>query len=267
MDIIGGEKPENLEGHITLEGVTFRYPLKDDVTVLKEVEIDIKKGDVIGLVGSSGSGKSTIVSLIERFYDPSEGRVLIDGRDLKDLDLTWVHKHIGYVAQEPSLFSGTIEENITYGVECYTQEQLDDAAKMANAYDFIHNEDQFPLGYKTLVGHKGIQLSGGQKQRVAIARALMKNSSVLIFDEATSALDAESEYQVQSAIENIMRAGHKTMIIIAHRLSTILNCKRILVLQNGRLVEEGSHEQLLSRNGAYKSLIERQIGSFNSEAG
>eukprot|EP01017_Pseudomicrothorax_dubius_P036040 TRINITY_DN5125_c0_g1_i6.p1 TRINITY_DN5125_c0_g1~~TRINITY_DN5125_c0_g1_i6.p1 ORF type:complete len:621 (-),score=116.14 TRINITY_DN5125_c0_g1_i6:604-2466(-) len=260
----GGIKPETMQGEIALEQVTFKYPAKENVTILKNVSVTINKGEFIGLVGSSGSGKSSTISLIQRFYDPTEGRVVIDGHDLRDLNLNWVHKNIGFVSQEPSLFSGTIEENIVYGVDSYTKEELDNAVRMANAYDFIHNIEQFPNGYKTQVGQKGVQLSGGQKQRIAIARALMKNPPVLILDEATSALDAESEHQVQSAIENIMSAGNKTIIIIAHRLSTILKCKRILVLHSGVIVEEGSHEVLIHRNGIYKALVERQISSMNN---
>eukprot|EP01016_Furgasonia_blochmanni_P008219 TRINITY_DN1330_c0_g1_i2.p1 TRINITY_DN1330_c0_g1~~TRINITY_DN1330_c0_g1_i2.p1 ORF type:complete len:215 (-),score=48.74 TRINITY_DN1330_c0_g1_i2:147-791(-) len=212
-----------------------------------------------------GSGKSTIISLIERFYDTQSGRILFDGVDLKTLDLRFLHQAIGLVAQEPSLFSGTIEENITYGIKDYTQEDLDQITKLAHAYDFIHNKQMFPQGYKTVVGERGVKLSGGQKQRIAIARALMKRPKVLIFDEATSALDAESEYQVQTAIDGLIHSGHVTMIIVAHRLSTIINCQRILVMQQGSFVEEGTHPQLLAKNGVYKALVERQVQGFNVE--
>jgi len=216
-------------------------------------------------VGSSGSGKSSIISLIERFYDVSKGQILVDGENIKDLDLRWYHDHIGYVSQEPSLFSGTIEENITYGLENYTQADVEKALKLANAFDFVMNLAMFPQGLKTMVGDRGIKLSGGQKQRIAIARALIKNPKILIFDEATSALDADSEFQVQQAIDGLIKEGNKTVIIIAHRLSTIINCPRIVVIQNGKIAEEGTHAQLLHRNGVYKALIERQLSGYNVE--
>eukprot|EP01015_Nassula_variabilis_P002348 TRINITY_DN1131_c0_g1_i3.p1 TRINITY_DN1131_c0_g1~~TRINITY_DN1131_c0_g1_i3.p1 ORF type:complete len:404 (+),score=92.70 TRINITY_DN1131_c0_g1_i3:67-1278(+) len=260
----GGEKLVNFRGDIKLENVNFSYPTKSNVQTLKNVSLQIKSGEVVAVVGQSGSGKSTIVSLLERFYDVSEGRLLVDGVNIKELDITWLHQNVGYVAQEPTLFSGTIEENITYGVEIYTKEDIDRVARMANAYDFINNTQQFPSGLQTVVGERGVKLSGGQKQRIAIARALMKRPKVLIFDEATSALDAESEHQVQQAIDTIIQEGNITMIIIAHRLSTIINCKRILVMQNGELKEEGNHKELLDRDGVYKALIERQMKGYEA---
>eukprot|EP01017_Pseudomicrothorax_dubius_P008213 TRINITY_DN12672_c0_g6_i1.p1 TRINITY_DN12672_c0_g6~~TRINITY_DN12672_c0_g6_i1.p1 ORF type:complete len:347 (+),score=70.58 TRINITY_DN12672_c0_g6_i1:489-1529(+) len=259
----GGKTLTELNGEISFKEVEFTYPTKSEVQVLKNFNLDIKKGEVVALVGSSGSGKSSIVGMLQRFYDVQSGAITIDSTNLRDLDLVWFHSNIGYVAQEPSLFSGSIEENIAYGVDKYTREDLDRITRMANAYDFIHNTAQFPEGYRTVVGERGVKLSGGQKQRIAIARALMKQPKILIFDEATSALDAESEYQVQSAIDSIISMSNTTVIIIAHRLSTIINCQRILVLNQGQIVEEGTHSALVAKNGVYRQLIERQLGSIN----
>eukprot|EP01017_Pseudomicrothorax_dubius_P013040 TRINITY_DN1560_c0_g1_i3.p1 TRINITY_DN1560_c0_g1~~TRINITY_DN1560_c0_g1_i3.p1 ORF type:complete len:300 (-),score=62.41 TRINITY_DN1560_c0_g1_i3:69-968(-) len=258
----GGEKKPTFEGQITLQGVDFNYPTKSNAKVLENLSLDIESGDVVALVGSSGSGKSTVVSIIQRLYDVTKGEVKVDGEDIKKLDLEWVHNNIGFVPQDPGLFSGTIEDNITYGVDKYTQEDLDQAAKLAHAYSFIHDKALFPDGYKTIVGERGIKLSGGQKQRIAIARALIKKPKVFIFDEATSSLDAESEYQVQEAIDSIIKECSSTVIIIAHRLSTVKNCKRILVMQGGKVVEEGNHQTLLSRGGVYKALVERQLSGL-----
>jgi len=179
--------------------------------------------------------------------------------NIKAIDLRCLHSNIGYVSQEPLLFSGSIEENITYGCGSYSPESLDDVLKQANAYEFIYDKVMFPSGLKTVVGEKGVRLSGGQKQRIAIARAIMINPKVLIFDEATSALDAESEAQVQKAIDNLTQKEQMTLIIIAHRLSTVVNCPRIMVMQHGRVVEEGNHRDLITREGPYKLLITRQI--------
>lgn len=255
--ILSGVK--DLDGSIEFKDVTFSYPSKTQVNVLKNLSLKVESGEVVALVGTSGGGKSTIVSLIERFYDPTQGQILIDGTDLRNYDLASLHQKIGLVSQEPTLFSGTIEENIVYGVEKYTRESLDKAAKLANCYDLIHDKSLFPKGYETLVGERGVKLSGGQKQRVAIARALIKEPKILILDEATSALDAENEFQVQKAIETLMHQDGLTMVVIAHRLSTIINCKRIIVISEGRIVEEGKHEELLELNGVYKNLIEKQM--------
>jgi len=200
--------------------------------------------------------------LIQRFYDSSNGgRVSIDGIDVKDYDLKWLHQNMGYVSQEPVLMSGTILDNIAYGVENYTKEKLNKVIKLAHL-DFVHNRSLFPEGLETQVGEKGASLSGGQKQRIAIARAMMKEPKIIIFDEATSALDAESEYQVQKAIDNLTKYGGQTMIIIAHRLSTILDCGRILVFQEGIIREDGKHDELLKKGGLYKALFERQLEGY-----
>ena len=229
---------------------------------LTNINITVQSGEKIAIVGSSGSGKSTIVSLLERFYDCGSGEISFDGIDLKRFNLENLHQQIGFVSQEPTLFSGTIKDNIIYGLDKYDTEMINKATQLANAYDFINDSKKFPNGLETVVGERGIQLSGGQKQRIAIARALIKNPKILIFDEATSALDSESEFQVQEAINSLMDKGDTTIIIIAHRLSTIINCDRILVMKNGAVVEEGNHNNLLSLNGYYKFLIEKQISSF-----
>lgn len=255
---------QNLKGDIEFKNVSFSYPRKDEVYVLKNLNLKIKAGEVVALVGSSGGGKSTIVNLIERFYDPKIGEILIDEVDIRKYDLKALHERIGLVSQEPSLFSGTIEENIAYGLDSYTQEQLEKVTKLANCYDFIHDKNVFPKGYETLVGERGIKLSGGQKQRIAIARALIKEPKILILDEATSALDSENEYYVQKAIEGLMHQEGLTMIVIAHRLSTIINSKRIIVISEGKIIEEGKHEELIEKNGSYKNLVEKQMQGFIS---
>lgn len=221
-----GTKLDDYKVCIEYKDVVFNYPTTPDVIILSKFNLKIEPGDQIAFVGTSGSGKSTIIRLAERFYDVAQGQVLIDGVDIKDIDIRDWRNQVGYVQQEPILFSGTIEQNITYGVTQCTQENLDDACKAASAYDFIHNRAILPLGYKTNVGESGGKLSGGQKQRIAIARALLRKPKVLILDEATSALDAESEHQVQSAIDDLMvqKQGQLTILIIAHRLSTIAKC-------------------------------------------
>ena len=222
--------PESFEGDIEFKNVTFAYPLKPEVNVLKNLSTKIDKGKVVAIVGHSGSGKTTISNLIQRFYDPNEGSIEIDGVDLRDFNLAWLRRTIGFVAQEPTLYSTTIEDNVTYGVTEYTMEQFQKVCELANIDKFVNDKSLFPAGYKTLVGEKGARVSGGQKQRIAIARALMKDSKILVFDEATSALDAESENEVQTAIDNIVKEKGVTTIIIAHRLSTIKNADYILFM-------------------------------------
>jgi ATP-binding cassette, subfamily B (MDR/TAP), member 9 len=250
------------KGEIEFQNVDFFYPSKPEVKVLDNFSLKIKAGEVVALAGISGGGKSTVISLLERFYDPTSGEILIDGTNIKDFQLKMLHQKIGFVAQEPVLFSGTIEENICYGLDSYSYDELIHAVKLSNAFEFIHDKHKFPQGFKTLVGERGVKLSGGQKQRVAIARALVKKPKILIFDEATSALDAESEYQVQASIEKLMNEGNMTLIIIAHRLSTIINCGRIIVLCDGKIAEEGKHSDLIKKSGVYKNLIERQMQNF-----
>jgi len=260
---VSGVKTSDFQGNIDLENLTFAYPTKKDVNVLENINLEIKNGETVAIVGASGGGKSTFINLLERFYDVDHGQVLIDGINIKEYNLNWLHQQIGYVPQESYLFSGTILDNVTYGVSSYDEKTVENALKLANA-DFVLNKKLFPLGLQTSIGEKGSKLSGGQKQRIAIARAIIKNPRILIFDEATSALDAESEYQVQKAIESLMKQGNRTVIIIAHRLSTIMSCKTIAVFQEGKIAEKGDHNQLLSQNGLYKNLVERQLGQFRN---
>ena len=206
--------------------------------------LEIQAGTTVALVGASGSGKSTAIQLVERFYDPDSGSVKLDGVDLRQLNVKWLRQQIGLVGQEPVLFSGTIAENIAYGKPGSTREEVVEAAKMANAFSFIQ---EFPAQFDTDVGEKGGQLSGGQKQRIAIARAMIKNPAVLLLDEATSALDTESERIVQAALDDLMTKFKRTTIVIAHRLTTIRNADKIAVVDKGRIVEEGSHDELMAK--------------------
>lgn len=267
---------QKVNGHIELRNVVFNYPSKPDVEVLKGISltVDNDKKRVIALCGTSGCGKSSIVAMIERFYDPLSGEVLFNGVDIRKLEPFWYHQQIGIVQQEPVLFSGTIKENIIYGWDCKLlseqeiTDRLDEATRMANAYDFIHDTDMFPKGYDTVVGERGVKLSGGQKQRVAIARALIRKPKVLLLDEATSALDAESEHLVQTALDKLIKSGNQTVVIVAHRLSTIRDADEILVMQKGVIKERGTHAELVAMNGVYKKLVSRQlVGAEGDEIG
>ena len=255
--------PDKFDGEIEFKNVTFAYPLKPEVNVLKNLSTKIEKGKVVAIVGHSGSGKTTISNLIQRFYDPNEGSITIDGTDLRDFNLQWLRRTIGFVAQEPTLYSTTIEDNVTYGVTEYTMEDFQKVCELANIDKFVSDKSLFPVGYKTLVGEKGARVSGGQKQRIAIARALMKNSKILVFDEATSALDAESENEVQTAIDNIVKEKGVTTIIIAHRLSTIKNADYILFMNKGQIIEQGTHKELTELNGEYRKLVQRQLETID----
>ncbi|GBO19761.1 Multidrug resistance protein 1, partial [Araneus ventricosus] len=245
-----GEKPDKLDGSLTFADVHFNYPARPDVPVLKGISLSVKPGETIALVGPSGCGKSTIIQLILRFYDAIEGSVEIDENNVKALNVGWLRSNIGFVGQEPVLFSTTIEENIRYGKNDATLKEIEEAAKLANVHDFISN---LPQKYDTLVGDRGTQLSGGQKQRIAVARALIKNPKLLLLDEATSALDTENEAIVQSALDQARKG--RTTIIVAHRLSTIRNADKIFVLSDGAIKEIGSHDELMERKGLYYQLV------------
>ncbi|KAI3799160.1 hypothetical protein L1987_34450 [Smallanthus sonchifolius] len=251
-----GKKPDIITGHVEIRDVDFAYPARPDVMIFKGFSINIEAGKSTALVGQSGSGKSTIIGLIERFYDPIKGFVKIDGREIKSYHLRTLRKYIALVSQEPALFAGTIRENITYGAsEEVSESEMIEAAKAANAHDFI---TALKDGYDTWCGDRGVQLSGGQKQRVAIARAILKNPVVLLLDEATSALDSQSEKVVQEALERMM--VRRTSVVVAHRLSTIQSCDTIAVLEKGKVVEKGNHGSLLAKGpaGAYYSLVSLQ---------
>jgi ATP-binding cassette, subfamily B, bacterial MsbA len=252
---------EKAQGRVQLEDVRFTYSGERTLEILKGVTIDARAGEIIALVGPSGAGKSTLVSLIPRFYEVSAGAVLIDSQDVRDLQLKDLREAIGMVPQETVLFGGTIRENIAYGKLEASDEEIEAAAQAANAHDFI---TEFPDGYDTIVGERGVKLSGGQRQRVAIARALLKNPAILILDEATSSLDSESERLVQEALEKLMQG--RTTFVIAHRLSTVRRADRIVVLNEGRIVEEGTHEELLTKGGLYKQLYEIQFRESPSQA-
>jgi ABC-type multidrug transport system fused ATPase/permease subunit len=244
-----------LHGEITFDRVEFRYPSRDEITVLKDVSFTINPGQEVALVGPSGAGKSTLVSLLLRFYEPTNGRILFDNRDSGHFPITSLRKQMAIVMQDVFLFGGTVHENIAYGKPGADEQEIIDAAIQANAWDFIQS---FPEKLDTVVGERGVQLSGGQRQRIAIARAVLKNPKILILDEATSSLDSESERLVQEALEKLMHG--RTSVVIAHRLATVRNADKIIVLESGRIVEQGTHSELiLNENGLYKTLTELQF--------
>ncbi len=240
-----------LSGSISYEQIEFAYPTRSDITVVKSISFDVRRGEKVALVGPSGSGKSTLVSLLMRFYPLNKGRILVDGVDISHYGLSAYRENIGIVPQEVMLFGGTIRENIGYGNPHATQAEIYAAAQQANALEFI---ESFPEKFETLVGDRGVKLSGGQRQRIAIARAILKNPSILILDEATSSLDARSEQLVQDALEKLMQ--NRTTLVIAHRLSTIRKVDRILVIKDGEIAESGSHDELSGlENGIYRNLL------------
>jgi len=273
---------ESVSGELKLIDIHFTYPARPDVQVLKGLSLEVPAGKTVALVGPSGNGKSTVISLMKRLYKAQEGQVLLDGIDLWNFSHEAFHRCISIVGQEPVLYARSIRENITYGLEnpkmieekvpgckccvraiqhdectVVPQSEVEEAARTANAYKFITD---MPDGFNTEVGERGVQLSGGQKQRIAIARALVRKPRVLLLDEATSALDAESERQVQQAIDSMIVQGQMTVVIIAHRLSTVRNSHKICVVQGGKVVEEGSHEVLVEQGGAYFNLVQSQLG-------
>ena len=254
------EKPEavvkkTFESSIQYDNVLFRYKGGGD-PVLKGVNLQILKNQKIAFVGSSGAGKTTLVNLLPRFYDVTGGNILIDGVDVRDMTLASLRSLMGIVTQEVILFNDTVANNIAYGLDRYSQTEIERAAKLANAFDFI---SEMPEGFQTMIGERGMLLSGGQRQRISIARAILKNPPILIFDEATSSLDSESEFLIQEAIENLMK--DRTVFIIAHRLSSIVNSDKIVVLENGKVLDEGSNEELLERSGRYRQLYDLQFST------
>ncbi|XP_055772619.1 LOW QUALITY PROTEIN: ATP-dependent translocase ABCB1-like [Salvelinus fontinalis] len=248
-----GHKPDYVKGDIEFKNIHFSYPSRKDVKILQGVNLTVPRGKTIALVGASGCGKSTTIQLLQRFYDPDSGEITLDGRDIRTLNVKWLRENMGIVSQEPVLFGTTIAENIRYGREDATDEDIERAVREANAYDFI---SKLPDKLNTMVGERGAQLSGGQKQRIAIARALVKNPKILLLDEATSALDTQSESVVQAALDKA-RAG-RTTIVIAHRLSTIRTADVIAGFSNGEVVEQGTHRELMDKKGVYYSLVMQQ---------
>lgn len=244
-----------LRGAVVFDGVTFRYPARPEIAVLQDIALAAQPGEVIALVGPSGAGKSTLTALLLRFYEPEKGRLLIDGRDARDYDLHWLRGQMALVPQDVLLFGGSIAENIRYGKPGATDAEIREAARQANAAEFV---DRFPEGYATVVGDRGIKLSGGQRQRIAVARAILKNPAILILDEATSSLDSESERLVHEALETLMRG--RTTFVIAHRLATIRGADRIAVIDQGRVVETGTHAELNAiPDGLYRRLAALQF--------
>ncbi len=246
----GAKKLESFQHSIEFRNVSFMY---EDVTILKNINLKIEKGKTIALVGSSGAGKSTLADLVPRFHDVSSGELLIDGVNIKEYTLHSVRNQMGIVTQEPILFNDSIANNIALGMDQVNQPDIEQAARVANAYDFIQHKEE---GFETNIGDRGSKLSGGERQRVTIARAVLKNPPILILDEATSSLDTESERLVQDAINNMMQ--QRTSIVIAHRLSTIRNADEIIVLQKGEIAERGTHDELLAKGGIYRKLVEMQ---------
>jgi subfamily B ATP-binding cassette protein MsbA len=245
---------KDFKDEIVFENVSFKYE-DSDIKVLDNLNIKVKRGEIIALVGPSGGGKSTLADLIPRFYDPTEGKILLDGHNIREVTIESLRAKMGIVTQETFLFNTNIAENIAYGLTDYPMEKIIEAAKTANAHNFI---SEMPNGYNTMIGERGVKLSGGQRQRLTIARALLKNPEIMIFDEATSALDNESEILVQEAIERLML--NRTTFVIAHRLSTIRNATNILVLDKGRIIQQGTHDNLIAEEkGLYKKLYEMQF--------
>jgi subfamily B ATP-binding cassette protein MsbA len=254
QDAPGARELAPIQKEIAFEEVSFHYKGPESQLVLRDIDLTISKGEIVALVGSSGSGKSSLASLIPRFFDVAAGRIAIDGQDIREVSMESLRRQIAIVTQETFLFNDTLKNNIAYGREDCTLEDIEAAARAAFIHDFI---TELPQGYATIIGERGQLVSGGQRQRIAIARAILKGAPVLILDEATSALDSESERLVQEALYNLMQ--HCTTLVIAHRLSTVRQADRIVVLEAGRIVESGNHETLLEFSGVYRKLYDLQF--------
>lgn len=265
-----GLEPDDCRGEIVLKDVEMHYPARPQRRVLNGMSLSVPPGTIVALVGQSGGGKSSVISLVQHLYEQSSGQVMIDGVEVHELSHRWLSRHVSQVQQEPTLFARSIKRNIIYGLEgtdCEpSQEEIERVAKLASCHDFIQN---MPMKYDTEVGERGVQLSGGQKQRIAIARALVRKPKILLLDEATSALDAESEHQVQTAIDHMIEAARSrdgagmSVMIVAHRLSTIRTADIIFVVQDGQVIEQGSHSELIEKDGSYSALIRRQMDVQN----
>jgi ATP-binding cassette subfamily B protein len=250
---------ETVQGHVTFENVSLHYK---DQRALVDISLDVPAGNTIAIMGTTGAGKTTIINALNRFYDVSRGRVLVDGVDVRDWKLNALRENIGIVMQDVFLFSATIEENIMYGNPNATREEVIRAAKIADAHDFIM---EMPQGYETIVGERGTGLSGGQKQRIAIARAIIKNPKILIMDDCTSAVDMETEFKIQQALKGIMEG--RTTFIVAHRISSVKDADEIILLDEGRIIERGTHQQLLNRKGEYYNIYSQQYKDFKDFEG
>ena len=244
--------PDQVEGRITFDHVSFRYPTAEQ-DALSQIDIQIDAGETIALVGPSGAGKTTFCNLVARFYDPTAGRILLDDRELTTIDVESYRQLIGVVEQDVFLFDGSVTDNIGYGNRQSSMDEIIHAAKVANAHEFI---EDLPKGYDTVIGERGVKLSGGQRQRLAIARAILADPKILILDEATSNLDTDSERLIQSALKTLI--ANRTCFVIAHRLSTITHASRILVIDDGRILECGTHDELMDRNGRYREMVQLQ---------
>ena len=256
------ENENNFKYDIEFKNVKFAYPVRPSALVFNDLSLKIDSGKKTAFVGYSGGGKSTLVTLIQRLYDPLSGDIFLNNINLKDFNIKWLKHKIGFVAQEPMLTSGSIEDNIVFGLEKYDKNYFKEVCKIANL-DFVQDKNSFPDGIKTLVGERGNKMSGGQKQRIAIARALMRDIKILILDEATSALDSKNEKEIQDSLDKICKEKNITTIIIAHRLSTVKNADVIMFIKNGKIIEKGTHEELLEKKGEYMKLVRNQLIKTN----